>query len=136
VLINEDVKVSVDHCKDEGDHRLHEHQDELLPTIPPGLVLASCHEFKSSAEQPVRHWHDLVRVADMVRPMMGSLPSAWVEAKRYMGPEETPVVVATLERFNEIRSPGGDLRSLLAEAAVGEFFCGPTIMEVRRRNAA
>ncbi|MET4104462.1 replication initiation protein RepC [Roseovarius sp. MBR-78] len=134
---DEDDGVSVEHCKNEGDHTLHEHEDQLLPNIPLGLVLASCHEFKSYAEQPVRHWHDLVRVADMVRPMMGISPSAWDEAKRYMGPEEASVVVvAMLERFTDIRSPGGYMRSLSAKAAIGEFSCGPMIMALMRRDAA
>jgi replication initiation protein RepC len=134
---DEDVRVNVDHCKNDGDHILPEHEDQLLPNIPLGLVLASCHEFKPYAEQPVRHWHDLVRVADMVRPMMGISPSAWDEAKRYMGPEEASVVVvAMLERFNDIRSPGGYLRSLSAKAATGEFSCGPMIMALMRRDAA
>ncbi|MEQ9565893.1 MAG: plasmid replication protein RepC, partial [Pseudomonadales bacterium] len=99
--------------------------DQLMPNIPLGLVLASCQEFKAYSEQPVRHWHDLVRVADVVRPMMGISPSAWDEAKRYMGPEEASVViVAMLERFADIRSPGGYLRTLSSKAAIGEFSCG------------
>lgn len=136
-LKDDDVGVGVDHCKNEGDHTLQEHEDQLMPNIPLGLVLASCHEFKSYAEQPIRHWHDLVRIADMIRPMMGISPSAWDEAIRYMGPEEASVVVvAMLERFNDIRSPGGYLRSLSAKAAIGEFSCGPMIMALMRRDAA
>jgi len=130
------VGVRVDRCVDEGDPP-QEPEDQLMPNIPLGLVLTSCQEFKSYAEQPVRHWHDLVRVADIVRPMMGISPSAWDEAKRYMGPEEASVVVvAMLERFEEIRSPGGYLRSLSAKAAIGEFSCGPMIMALMRRDAA
>ena len=131
-----DAGVRVDRREDEGDPP-QEPEDQLMPNIPLGLVLASCQEFKSYAEQPVRHWHDLVRVADIVRPMMGISPSAWDEAKRYMGPEEASVVVvAMLERFGEIRSPGGYLRSLSAKAAIGEFSCGPMIMALMRRDAA
>lgn len=111
--------------------------DDHLPNIPLGLVLASCQEFKTYAGFPVRHWHDLVRASDLVRPMMGISPSAWDEAKRHMGPEEAAVVVvAMLERFEEIRSPGGYLRSLTAKAALGEFSCGPMVMALLRREAA
>ena len=111
--------------------------DHLMPNIPLGLVLASCQEFKAYSEQPVRHWHDLVRVADIVRPMMGISLSAWDEAKRFMGPEEASVVVvAMLERFADIRSPGGYLRTLSSKAAIGEFSCGPMIMALMRRDAA
>ena len=111
--------------------------DNNLPRIPLGLVLAACSEYRTYAERPVRHWHDLVRVADVMRPMMGVSPSAWDEAKQYMGPEEASVVIlAMLERFGDIRSPGGYLRSLSAKAARGEFSCGPMIMALMRKDAA
>ena len=111
--------------------------DNNLPRIPLGLVLAACSEYRTYAERPVRHWHDLVRVADVIRPMMGVSPSAWDEAKQYMGPEEASVVIlAMLERFGNIRSPGGYLRSLSAKAALGEFSCGPMIMALMRKDAA
>ena len=112
-------------------------KDNHLPRIPLGLVLTACNEFQTYADPPVRHWHDLVRVADVIRPMMGISPSAWDEAKRYMGPEEAAVViVAMLERFADIRSPGGYLRTLSAKAALGEFSCGPMIMALMRKDAA
>ncbi|MFV1494661.1 plasmid replication protein RepC [Phaeobacter sp. JH18-32] len=111
--------------------------DNNLPRIPLGLVLAACSEYQTYAERPVRHWHDLVRVADVIRPMMGVSPSAWDEAKRHMGPEEASVVIlAMLERLGDIRSPGGYLRSLSAKAALGEFSCGPMIMALMRKDAA
>lgn len=111
--------------------------DRHLPNIPLRLVLATCREFRTYCETPVRHWHELVRAADVLRPMMGISPSAWVEAQRHMGPEEAAVVVvALLERFGEIHSPGGYLRSLTAKAALGEFSCGPMIMALLRREAA
>lgn len=111
--------------------------DNNLPRIPLGLVLAACSEYQTYAERPVRHWHDLVRVADVIRPMMGVSPSAWDEAKQHMGPEEASVVIlAMLERFGDIRSAGGYLRSLSAKAALGEFSCGPMIMALMRKDAA
>lgn len=121
--------------KDETDEAIP--KDNRLPRIPLGLVLAACSEYQTYAESPVRHWHDLVRVADVIRPMMGVSPSAWDEAKRYMGPEEAAVViVAMLERFADIHSPGGYLRSLSNKAALGEFSCGPMIMALMRKDAA
>lgn len=108
-----------------------------LPRIPLGLVLAACGDYQTYTERPVRHWHDLVCVADIIRPMMGISPSAWEEAKLHMGPEEAAVViVAMLERFSDIRSPGGYLRALTAKAAVGGFSCGPMIMALMRKDAA
>lgn len=111
--------------------------DEKLPNIPLGLVLAACREFRTYCDGPVRHWHELVRAADILRPMMGVSPSAWDDAKRHMGPEEAAVVmVAMLERFADIQSPGGYLRSLTGKAALGGFSCGPMIMALMRREAA
>lgn len=108
-----------------------------LPSLPLALVLRSCQEFAAYIDGPVRHWHDLVRAANQVRPMMGISPSAWDDAVTHMGPEAAAtVLVAMLERFTEIRSPGGYLRSLTAKAADGKFSCGPMIMALLRREPA
>ncbi|MGH1369555.1 MAG: plasmid replication protein RepC [Maritimibacter sp.] len=111
--------------------------DGKLPNIPLGLVLSACQEFKVYSKDPVRHWHDLVRTADVLRPMLGISASAWDDAKRLMGPEEAAVVlVAMLERFAEIRSPGGYLRALTQKAAEQSFSCGPMVMALMRKDAA
>ena len=111
--------------------------DDRLPNVPLGFVLAVCQEFRAYTSDRVRHWHELVKAADTVRPMMGISPSAWEEAKREMGPEEAAVVViAMLERFDDIRSPGGYLRALSAKAALSQFSCGPMLMALSRRDAA
>jgi len=111
--------------------------EHKLPNVPLGLVRASCREILTYADGGIRHWHELVRAADIVRPMMGISPSAWDEAKRDMGPEEASVVIAAmLERFDEIRSPGGYLRNLSSKAVLGEFSCGPMVMALMRREAA
>jgi replication initiation protein RepC len=69
--------------------------------------------------------------------MLGISPSAWEDACRAMGPEEAAVVLlAMLERFNEIRSPGGYLRALTAKAGQGAFSCGPMVMALTRNQAA
>lgn len=108
-----------------------------MPNLPLGLVLRSCREILTYADGGIRHWHEFVRAAEMVRPMMGISPSAWDEAKQHMGPVEASVVLAAmLERVNDIRSPGGYLRSLSAKAASGEFSSGPMVMALMRRDAA
>lgn len=107
------------------------------PNIPLGLILESCKEYLTYSERPVRCWRDLVRIADYIRPMMGISPATWDAAKTRMGPEQAAVViVAMLERFQHIRSPGGYLTSLSAKAAQGVFSCGPMIMALSRRQAA
>lgn len=108
-----------------------------LPNIPITLVVAVCAELKVYYPDKVRHWHQIVRAAETVRPMMGISMSAWSDAVAAMGAEEAAVVVlAMLERFSEIQSPGGYLRTLTRKAEEGAFSCGPMVMALMRREAA
>ncbi len=109
-----------------------------LPKIPLHLVITACPSLKTFYQGEIRHWHQLFDAACHVRPAMGISASAWEEAQRFMGPEQASIVVAAmLERFADIRSPGGYLRALTAKAAAGEFSCGPMVMAlIGRRNAA
>lgn len=109
-----------------------------VPKIPLHLVIAGCPSLKTFYQGDIRHWHQLFDAACHVRPAMGISASAWEEAQRFMGPEQASiVVVAMLERFTDIRSPGGYLRALTSKAAAGEFSCGPMVMALMsRRNAA
>ncbi|MGR3248290.1 MAG: plasmid replication protein RepC [Paracoccus sp. (in: a-proteobacteria)] len=111
-------------------------EEATLPRIPLGLVLSVCPEIQAFANEKLRHWHHLVRAAEVVRPMMGISGAAWDEAKAAMGPEQAAVVLAAmLERFAEIRSPGGYLRNLTAKSDAGAFSCGPMVMALMRRAA-
>ncbi len=109
-----------------------------VPKIPLHLVIAGCPSLKTFYQGDIRHWHQLFDAACHVRPAMGISASAWEEAQRFMGPEQASiVVVAMLERFADIRSPGGYLRALTSKAAAGEFSCGLMVMALMsRRNAA
>ena len=109
-----------------------------MPKIPLHLVIASCPSLATFYQGQIRHWHQLYDAACHVRPAMGISASAWEEAQRCMGPEQASiVVVAMLERFADIRSPGGYLRALTAKAAAGAFSCGPMVMAlIGRRSAA
>ncbi|APX14150.1 plasmid replication protein RepC [Tateyamaria omphalii] len=112
-------------------------REDAQPNIPLALVLSVCAEIAVYSDRPIRHWHDLVRAADMVRPMMGIQPSAWGEAVKAMGPEQAAVTVAAmLERFDQIKSPGGYLRHLARQAMAGKFSCAPMVMALTRREAA
>lgn len=112
-------------------------ENAKLPNLPLGLVLSTCSEIAMYADGQIKHWHGLVRAAEIVRPMMGISPSAWGEAKGILGPEEAAVVLAAmLQRFSEIRSPGGYLRMLTNKAAAGTFSSGPMIMALMRKEAA
>lgn len=108
-----------------------------VPKIPLHLVIAGCPSLKTFYQGDIRHWHQLFDAACHVRPAMGISASAWEEAQRFMGPEQASiVVVAMLERFADIRSPGGYLRALTSKAAAGEFSCGPMIMALMSRRTA
>ena len=115
-----------------------ERDTRLLPKIPLHLVIAACPSLKTFYQGEIRHWHQLFDAACHVRPAMGISASAWEEAQRFMGPEQASIVVsAMLERFEDIRSPGGYLRALTAKAVAGEFSCGPMVMAlIGRRSAA
>ena len=108
-----------------------------VPKIPLHLVIAGCRSLKTFYQGDIRHWHQLFDAACHVRPAMGISASAWEEAQRFMGPEQASiVVVAMLERFADIRSPGGYLRALTSKAAAGEFSCGPMVMALMSRRTA
>ena len=109
------------------------------PRLPLGLVLSACPEILSYAEAAPRHWHQFVRLAETVRPMMGISPDAWAEAREVLGPEEASIVLAAmLQRFDLLKSPGGYLRSLVRKAQDDAFSPGPMVMALLRgeRRAA
>ena len=124
--------------RDEPVADVDEQDTRHLPKIPLYLVIAACPSLKTFYQGEIRHWHQLFDAACHVRPAMGISASAWEEAQRFMGPEQASIVVsAMLERFVDIRSPGGYLRALTAKAAAGEFSCGPMVMAlIGRRSAA
>lgn len=125
-----------------GAHDLNTQNDEGAqswhpPKIPLHLVTTACPSLRTFYHGEIRHWHQLYEAACHLRPAMGIAPSAWTEAQRCMGPEQASIVVAAiLERFDEIRSPGGYLRALTAKAAAGAFSCGPMVMALMSRKDA
>ena len=125
---------------DQGNVTLIEPDPERpAPRLPLGLVLSACPEILSYAEAAPRHWHQFVRLAETVRPMMGISPDAWAEAREVLGPEEASIVLAAmLQRFDLLKSPGGYLRSLVRKALDGAFSPGPLVMALMRgeRRAA
>lgn len=125
---------------DQGNVTLIEPDPERpAPRLPLGLVLSACPEILSYAEAAPRHWHQFVRLAETVRPMMGISPDAWAEAREVLGPEEASIVLAAmLQRFDLLKSPGGYLRSLVRKAQDGAFSPGPMVMALMRgeRRAA
>ena len=107
------------------------------PKIPLHLVTLACPSLRTFYQGEIRHWHQLHDAACHVRPAMGISASAWEEAQQCMGlAQASIVVVAILERFADIRSPGGYLRALTKKAAAGAFSCGPMVMALLSRRVA
>lgn len=104
--------------------------------LPLGVVLEACPEVRTFTPEPIRHWHDLTSSADKLCAMMGISASAWDSAKATMGSATAAVVVsAILQRFSDIRSPGGYLRDLTAKSAAGAFSPKPMIHALLRKTA-
>lgn len=105
---------------------------------PLGLILKACPDIEEWVSDPIRSWPEFVSAAEKVRSLLGISPSAWSDAKRVMGtPTAAVAVAAILQRSEEIRSPGGYLRKLTAEAEAESFSIGPVLMALlsrQRRN--
>ena len=101
------------------------------------LVLQACPEIQSYNPDPVETWHDIVRAAHVVRPMMGIPEPLWGACLSVMGPENASAVVAAmLERFAEIKSPGAYLQNLLTRARNGLFSPLPMLQALINARAA
>lgn len=104
--------------------------------LPLHLVLSACAEVQNYAPEPISNWYDLVSTCEVLRPMMGIPPDAWLQAKRSLGPKNAAVVLSgMLERMPSIRSPGGYLRKLVQKADIGTFSTGPMLRALMNRVA-
>lgn len=92
-------------------------------------VLKACptlSDYASGGE--IRSLADFLKVAGLVRSMLGISPDAWAKAQAALGREQAACVMAMmLERAETIRSPGGYLRSLTAKAEKGQFSILPML---------
>ena len=103
--------------------------EPVVPSLPLSLVLKACPDILPYSQDRIRHWSDLVYVAEFVRGMMGISPDAWKNAVRVMGAEIAAITVTgILQRIAEIKNPGGYLRALTKKADTGAFSPGPMIM--------
>ena len=145
---SEDLEPSLENAKpasvppdddkpDVREGRSEDPETKRMPKIPIHMITACCPSLKIFHQDEIRHWHQLYDAASHLRLAMGISASAWEEAQRCMGPEQASiVVVAMLERFAEIRSPGGYLRALSAKYLVGKFSCGSMVMASSSRRRA
>jgi replication initiation protein RepC len=97
--------------------------------IPLHMVLEACPDLLPYCDGRPQTWRDLIGASGFVRGMMGISASAWEDAQHEMGAEAAAVTLACiLQRFTQIKNPGGYLRSLSAKAALGSFSTGPMVM--------
>ena len=97
-------------------------------------MLKAAPEIATYAQAPVRNWHDLARVADFVRPMLGITRETWSFARQSLGEGQAAVALSCiLQRFSDIRNPGAYLRRL---AQAETFRIGPMIKALLRRQEA
>lgn len=107
------------------------------PAPPPlRLVLGTCSEIAVFTPDPIHDWPGLIRAADKIRPMTGISDTAWHDAKSAMGAEQASATLcAMLQRFSEIRNPGGYLRHLAKKAREGTFSPTRMVMALEHRAA-
>lgn len=106
------------------------------PPPPLRLVLGTCSEIAVFTPDPIHDWPSLIRAADKIRPMTGISDSAWHDAKSAMGAEQASATLcAMLQRFSEIRNPGGYLRHLAKKAREGTFSPTRMVMALEHRAA-
>lgn len=85
----------------------------------------------------IRGAEEFLKIAGLVRSMLGVSPDAWKKAEEAMGRQTAAAVIAmVLERADEIRSPGGYLRNLTAKAEKGAFSIIPMLKALEARREA
>lgn len=108
---------------------------EKEPPLPLALVLKAAPDIRDYAPDGLRSWHELIKVAEFVRPMLGISPDGWREARRIMGDAVAATALACiLQRSGAIARPGGYLRALTAKAMDGGFSVGPMVMALLRAD--
>ncbi|WP_353476623.1 plasmid replication protein RepC (plasmid) [Salipiger sp. H15] len=113
-----------------------EAEKRAAPPPPLRLVLSTCSEIAVFTPDPIHDWHGLIRATEKIRPMTGISDSAWTDAKSAMGPEQAAATLcAMLQRFSEIRNPGGYIRHLTRKAREGSFSPTRMVLSLDKRAA-
>jgi replication initiation protein RepC len=108
---------------------------ERTAAVPLAYLLSACPLFETYALNGIKTWHDVAATAGLVRSMLGISPDAWAKAQADFGESGAAVVVAAiLERAEDIRSPGGYLRSLSEKARAGKFSVWPMLEALHARK--
>nr|WP_281268201.1 plasmid replication protein RepC [Pseudoroseicyclus aestuarii] len=104
------------------------------PALTVQGVTAACPELRSYFPDPIRHWPDLVALADRLAPMIGLGADVVEEARRVMGPQQAAaVVLCILQSLSSIANPGGYLRRLVHRAGEGAFDAAQMVARLLRK---
>ncbi|YBV94428.1 replication initiation protein RepC (plasmid) [Phyllobacteriaceae bacterium JZ32] len=104
---------------------------------PLELILRAFPEFADYAAAGIKNWRDLTATAAQVRGYLGISPSAYDDASRVLGPENTAIAIACIaQRAQHIQSAGAYLRSLTQKARAGAFSMEPMITAALKANGA
>lgn len=98
-------------------------------------VLRAAPEVQNYASEDIHTWHDLVRLAWFVYPMLGITAEGWRYACDAMGDLHAAITVACmLERAGSIANPGAYLRKLSQKARMASFTPLPMTFALLRTN--
>ena len=104
-------------------------------SVPLAYLLEACPLIETYARDGIKTWHDMTAAAGLVRSMLGISPDAWHKAQADFGETGAAIVIAAiLERAEDIRSPGGYLRSLSEKARAGKFSVWPMLEALHARK--
>jgi replication initiation protein RepC len=108
---------------------------ERTAAVPLAYLLSACPLLETYSLNGIKTWHDVAATAGLVRSMLGISPDAWSKAQADFGESGAAIVVAAiLERAEDIRSPGGYLRSLSEKARAGKFSVWPMLEALYARK--
>ena len=97
------------------------HKKNLCPTgdVTPADIDRICHERRSYFSDALRSWSDVVHAAITLVPMMGLDRATFERAADKAGRVAASVaVLLMLERFDQVRDPGGYLMSMVADPQI------------------
>lgn len=103
--------------------------------LPLATILEACPDISFYSRHGISGWPDFLAAAETVRGALGVSPSAWDDARSAMGNVDAAITIATLlQRSEDIKSPGGYLRSLTEKSRAGRYSIGPVVMSLMQRQ--
>lgn len=91
-------------------------------------VLQAAPEIQNYCQDDIIEWHDLIRTAWFVFPMLGITVETWEKARAALGdPQASAVLACMLQRAGSIENPGAYLRRLTQQALSERFSPEPMV---------